>query len=267
MSLFSNITIGQYYPGNSFLHRMDPRTKILALPLLIIMALLADTPAGYIMSGGPVVLALLSAGIPPANYWQGLRPLWVILLLGLVIQCLTVPGEKLWQWGILSISREGLSLGLTLFYRLSLLIISTLLLTMTTTPMNLTTALENLLQPFKQFGVPAHELALMMTIALRFIPTLLEEAEAVMKAQQARGGSLRSGSLPQRLQALMGLLVPLLASSIRRADELATAMEARGYRGDIKRTRLKQLQYRPADIAVLAALLVLTVTIAAERWA
>ncbi|GAB6158670.1 energy-coupling factor transporter transmembrane protein EcfT [Desulfotomaculum varum] len=265
MSLFSNISMGQYYPGSSFLHRMDPRAKILALPLLIIMGLLADSPAGYVMAGGPVMLALLSAGIPPGHFWQGLRPLWIILAIGLVIQCLTVPGEKLWQWGFVSVSREGLGLGLVLFYRLSLIIISTMLLTMTTTPLNLTTALEKLLQPLKRVGVPAHELALMMTIALRFIPILLDEATLIMKAQQARGGSLRSGSLPQRLQALVAFLVPLLAGSIRRADELAIAMEARGYRGDIQRTRLKQLQYRPSDIAALTSLLILTVAIAAIR--
>ncbi|CCO07829.1 energy-coupling factor transporter transmembrane component T family protein [Desulforamulus hydrothermalis] len=266
MSLFSHISIGQYYPGSSFLHRMDPRAKILALPLLIIMGLLADGPAGYIMAGGPVVLALLAAGIPPGHFWQGLRPLWIILLIGLVIQGLTVPGAKLWQWGFISVSREGLSLGLLLFYRLSLIIISTMLLTMTTTPLNLTSALEKLLQPFKKAGVPAHELALMMTIALRFIPTLLDEATLILKAQQARGGSLKRGSLTQRLQALVAFLVPLLAGSLRRADELATAMEARCYRGDIQRTRLKQLRYRPADIAALAGLFVLTVAVAAARW-
>ncbi|SHE80197.1 energy-coupling factor transport system permease protein [Desulforamulus putei DSM 12395] len=267
MSLFSNITLGQYYPGASLLHRMDPRAKILALPLVMIMVLLADGTAGFIMSGIPVLLALLLAGIPPGTYWRGLKPLWAILLIGLAIQSLTYPGEKLWQWGMLSVSREGFILGMKLSYRLSLLILSTMLLTMTTTPMNLTAALEKLLQPLKKFGVPAHELAMMMTIALRFVPTLLEEAEAVMKAQQARGGSVSTGNLNQRLRASVALLVPLLAGSIRRADELAMAMEARGYRGDTGRTRLKQFKYRPVDIIVLTVLIALTIVVAADRWA
>lgn len=265
MSLFSNITIGQYYPGNSALHRMDPRAKILALPVVIVMVLLADSTVGFIASGAPVLLGLLLAGIPVGTYWRGMKLLWFILLISLVLQALTYPGEKLWQWGMISVSREGFILGLKLFYRLSLLILSTMLLTMTTTPVNLTSAMEKLLQPLKRFGFPAHELAMMMTIALRFIPTLLEEAEAVMKAQQARGGSISTGNLSQRLRASVALLVPLLAGSLRRADELAVAMEARCYRGDTGRTRLKQFQYRTIDITVLTALLISTIIVLMDR--
>lgn len=256
MSLFSNITVGQYYPGNSFIHRMDPRAKLLSMPLLIAAILLADKPLGYLVAALPVLLALASAGVPLRVFWRGMRFLWVILLISLILQAITYPGEVLWQWKLISVSREGLLLGARLIFRLGLLIFATMLLTMTTTPVNLTGALERLLAPFKRIGLPAHEIAMMMTIALRFVPTLLEEAESIMKSQQARGGSIVSGKLGQRINASVALLVPLLAGSLRRADELAVAMEARGYRGDVGRTRLKQFHYCNSDYLVLGLLAV-----------
>ncbi|MCL5780696.1 MAG: energy-coupling factor transporter transmembrane protein EcfT [Firmicutes bacterium] len=265
LSLFYNITIGQYYPGDSLLHRMDPRAKILAMPLVMASVLLAGGPVGYLAAGIPVLLALALAGIPLGTYWRGMKLLWVVLLISLVLQSLTYPGEALWQWGMIHVSREGFTLGMQLFYRLSLLILSVMIVTMTTTPVNLTAAMERLLQPFKRFGLPTHELAMMMTIALRFVPSLLEEAEAIIKAQQARGGSISTGSLNRRLQASVALLVPLLAGSLRRADELAVAMEARCYRGDTGRTQLKQFKYRLPDIIVLGVLLTSAIAVAATR--
>lgn len=266
MSLFSNITIGQYYPGNSIIHRLDPRTKLIAVPLLVVGVLLANSPISYLAGGLPILLALVIAKIPLISFWRGMKFLWVLLLISLVLQLVSYPGEVMWQWGIISISREGLTMGVRLVYRLSLLVLAAMLLTMTTTPVNLTGALERLLQPFKRFGLPAHELAMMMTIALRFVPTLLEEAEAVTKAQQARGGSLSTGTISQRLKASVALLVPLLAGSLRRADELAIAMEARCYRGDYQRTRLKQFHYRPLDYLVLFVTLASLSTVAVVRW-
>ncbi len=266
MSFFSNITVGQYYPGNSLVHRLDPRAKLLAMPLIMAGVLLAQGPVGYLAAGLPILFGYAMAKVPLTALWRGMRFLWIFLIISLVLQAVTYPGETLWEWGIITVSREGLSLGLRLIYRLVLLVLAAMLLTMTTTPVNLTGAMEKLLQPLKRLGVPVHELAMMMTIALRFVPTLLEEAEVVMKAQQARGGSLTTGSLEKRLGATIALLVPLLAGSLRRAEELAIAMEARCYRGDNGRTRLKQFQYRYLDFLVLLILFAFTILVGVERW-
>lgn len=267
MSLFSNITVGQYYPGNSLLHRLDPRAKLLAMPLIMAGVLLAQGPIGYLVASIPILMGFALAKVPITALWRGMRFLWIFLIISLILQAVTYPGETLWEWGIITISREGLFLGLRLIYRLVLLVLAAMLLTTTTTPVNLTGALEKLLNPLKRLGVPVHELSMMMTIALRFVPTLLEEAEVVMKAQQARGGSLTTGSLERRLRASIALLVPLLAGSLRRAEELATAMEARCYRGDNGRTRLKQFQYRYLDFITLVCLLTTTIIVVLERWA
>lgn len=261
MSLFSNITVGQYYPGNSIIHRMDPRAKLLALPIIVASVLFASQPLDYLVAAVPVLLALAIAKVPLAAFLRGMKFLWLFLLIGLILQSISYPGETLWQWGFVTISREGLFLGLRLVYRLSLLIISTMLITMTTTPVNLTGALEKLLNPLKPIGLPVHELAMMLTIALRFIPTLLEEAEVIMKAQQARGGDIAAGKLGQRVKASVALLVPLLAGSLRRADDLAVAMEARCYRGDQGRTRLRQYQYKRMDLVILLLVLATLATV------
>lgn len=266
MSFFSNITLGQYYPGHSPLHRLDPRAKLLAMPLIIAGVLLAQGPIGYLIASLPLIFGYAVAKVPLTTLWRGMRFLWIFLFISLVIQSITYPGEPLWEWGIISISREGLLLGLRLIYRLALLVLAAMLLTTTTTPVNLTGAMEKLLKPLKRIGVPVHELAMMMTIALRFVPTLLEEAEVVMKAQQARGGSFTTGSWEKRLKAATALLVPLLAGSLRRAEELAIAMEARCYRGDNGRTRLNQYQYCYLDYVTLISLLTVTSIVGLERW-
>lgn len=265
MSLFSNITVGQYIPGNSLVHRLDPRAKLLAMPLLVAAVLTANRPLGYLVAALPVLLAVLTASIPLRFFWRGMRFLWVILVISLILQALSYPGEELWRWKIFSVSREGLMLGAKMIFRLGILILSAMLLTMTTTPVNLTGAMEKLLSPLKKIGVPAHELAMMMTIALRFVPTLLEEAEAITKSQQARGGSITSGRFSQRLRASVALLVPLLAGSLRRAEELATAMEARCYRGDVGRTRLKQFKYQAIDYGVLIFLAMTFIVVLANH--
>ncbi|MEG6523390.1 energy-coupling factor transporter transmembrane component T family protein [Desulfotomaculum sp. 1211_IL3151] len=261
MSLFSNITVGQYYPGNSIIHRMDPRAKLLALPIIVASVLFAKQPLDYPVAALPVLLALAFAKVPLTAFLRGMKFLWIFLLIGLIVQSISYPGETLWQWSLFKVSREGLFLGLRLVYRLGLLIISTMLITMTTTPVNLTGALEKLLNPFKSMGLPVHELAMMLTIALRFIPTLLEEAEVIMKAQQARGGDIASGKLGQRVKASVALLVPLLAGSLRRADDLAVAMDARCYRGDQGRTRLRQYRYKRMDRVILLLVLATLVTV------
>ncbi|WP_003544666.1 energy-coupling factor transporter transmembrane component T family protein [Desulfotomaculum nigrificans] len=266
MSLFSNAVIGQYYPGDSLVHRLDPRAKLLAIPLMVAATMLADNPTGYLVAAVPVLLLTVLAQIPPRVLWQGMKFLWVILLISLVLQVMSYPGESLWQWGIISISREGLAAAGKLMYRLILLILAAMLLTMTTTPVNLTGGLEKLLQPFKRIGLPAHELAMMMTIALRFVPTLLQEAEIVRQAQQARGGSLTTGNLQQRMRAAVALMVPLLAGSLKRADELAVAMEARCYRGDYRRTKMRQFKFSGHDYMAIIISAAALLVVLWERW-
>lgn len=266
MSFFSNITIGQYYPGHSIVHNLDPRAKLLVVPLIAAAALMANGTLGYLAAALPVITALVVAKIPLRALLRGMKFLWIILTISFILHAISHPGETIWEWTIFIVTREGLMNGFKLVYRLTLLVVTGMLLTMTTTPVNLTGGLERLLGPFKRIGIPAHELAMMMTIALRFVPTLLEEAETITKAQQARGGSIASGSFSQRIKASIALLVPLLAGSLRRAEELATAMEARCYRGDIRRSSLKQFKYCVVDYVVFLIALTTLVTVGVDRW-
>ncbi|MDO7788893.1 energy-coupling factor transporter transmembrane component T family protein [Desulforamulus aquiferis] len=266
MSLFSNITIGQYYPGNSLVHRLDPRAKLLTVPIIAAAALLSNGMVGYLTVAIPVIIALLIAQIPLGAFLRGMKFLWIILTISFVLHAISHPGEIIWEWSLFTVTREGLINGLRLIYRLTLLIVTGMLLTMTTTPVNLTGGLERLLTPFKKVGIPAHELAMMMTIALRFVPTLLEEAEAITRAQQARGGSITTGSFSSRVRASVALLVPMLAGSLRRAEELATAMEARCYRGDVKRTSLKQFTYTSRDYTVFILAISTLIIVGVDRW-
>ncbi len=247
MPTFRSITIGQYIPGESLLHRLDPRTKILVTCFLVVGLFFIDSFLGYGLAALYIGLAVLRSGIPPRYLFRGLRPVIAIILLTFLLNCFMTEGEILWQWGFLTLTREGLSRGGMLAIRLILLIVGTSILTLTTSPIALTDGLESLLRPGKRLGIPAHELAMMMTIALRFIPTLLEETEKIMKAQMARGADFESGNLLQRAKSLLPLLVPLFVSAFRRADELAVAMEARCYRGGEGRTKLNQLAFRWAD--------------------
>lgn len=266
MSLFSTITIGQYYPGNSIVHKMDPRAKLLAVPVIAAGILLANAPLGYLIAAIPVLSALLIAALPMRPILRGMRFLWILLVISSIFHAISYPGEVIWQWAIFEVSREGIYSGLRLSFRLIMLIVTGMILTMTTTPVDLTRGLERLLTPFKRIGVPAHELAMMMTIALRFVPTLLEEAEAITRAQQARGGSILSGFLGQRIRASVALLVPLLANSLRRAEELATAMESRCYRGDVNRTSLKQFCFTAVDSTVLVFVISILFVVIVARW-
>jgi energy-coupling factor transport system permease protein len=248
---FRSITIGQYIPGESLLHRLDPRTKILITGFLVIGLFFIDSFLGYGLAALYIAVAVLRSDIPARYLFRGLRPVIVIILLTFVLNTFMTEGEVLWQWKFLTLTREGLSRGGMLAIRLILLIIGTSILTLTTSPIALTDGLESLLRPGKKIGIPAHELAMMMTIALRFIPTLLEETEKIMKAQMARGADFESGNLLQRAKSLLPLLVPLFVSAFRRADELAIAMEARCYRGGEGRTKLNQLAFQLVDYLTL----------------
>lgn len=251
MASFTSITIGQYLPGSSYIHRLDPRTKLLVTVLLIVVLFLVDTFVGYGLITAYVLLAFWLSQVPIKYVLRGLRPIIFIIVLTLTLNVFMTPGEILWQWRFLTVTKEGLVKGAMMGARLILLITGTSLLTLTTSPIALTDGIESLLRPGRRIGIPAHELAMMMSIALRFIPTLLEETEKIMKAQMARGADFESGNLLRRAKSLIPLLVPLFVSAFRRADELATAMEARCYRGGEGRTKLKQLRYTRLDYVAL----------------
>ncbi|NLZ51694.1 MAG: energy-coupling factor transporter transmembrane protein EcfT [Thermoanaerobacteraceae bacterium] len=243
------ITIGQYIPGNSLVHRLDPRTKIIITLAYMILLFALNNFYGYIFPVVFLILATILSRIPVRYLLKGLKPLIFIITLTFILNSFMIKGRVIYELGPLDITYEGLSQGAFMAIRLILLITGTSLLTLTTSPISLTDGIERLLSPFKKIGVPAHELAMMMTIALRFIPTLLEETDKIMKAQMARGADFESGNLINRAKNLVPLLVPLFISAFRRADDLAMAMEARCYRGGENRTRLKELKMTLLDIA------------------
>ena len=249
------LTIGQYFPGTSVIHRLDPRTKILAVVLLSVMIFLPKAWPGYAVTVAFSLLAVVLSQVPIKYILRGLRPILIILAITVVFNAFLTPGTPVWHYGRLMITREGLVLSAVATVRLVLLVVTASLLTLTTSPIQLTDGLERLLRPLSPLGVPAHELALMMTIALRFIPTLADEADRIMRAQMARGADMQSGSLVNRIKALIPIMVPLFVAAFRRADELATAMEARGYRGGKGRTRMKELLFAGSDYVAWVVLL------------
>lgn len=265
MELSRFVTIGQYVPRESPVHRLDPRTKIAAVTAFMVVIFVVRDFVGY----GLLTLFLLGiialARVPLGFVLRGLRPIVFLLLLTVVLNVFFSGMDggtvvfRLWR---LTATREGIIRALFIAYRLILLVGVTSLLTFTTSPVELTDGIERLLRPFRRVGVPAHELAMMMTIALRFIPTLLEETEKIMKAQMARGAVFDRGGALRRARALVPVLVPLFVSAFRRADELALAMEARCYRGGDKRTRMRELHFAPRDAAALVVTVVVSVLFA-----
>ncbi|SFL94884.1 energy-coupling factor transporter transmembrane component T family protein [Pelosinus propionicus] len=245
--MLTDIMLGQYFPGNSILHLLDPRTKIISTILFISSIFLAENYQAYSILAAFIVSIIALAAIPPTMILRSLKPLWIIIILTLLIHIFTTPGSIIYKIGPLAATQEGVRQGLFMTIRLVFLIVVSSLLTFTTSPIALTDGIERLLNPFKKIGLPAHELAMMMTIALRFIPTLLEETDKIMKAQMARGADFTSGNILRRARNMIPLLVPLFISAFRRADELATAMEARCYRGGHQRTRMKELQITTRD--------------------
>lgn len=246
--MITDITLGQYLPGTSFIHQLDPRTKILSTVLFIGSVFLAEKSVSYGIITLFLLFIVLLSQVPLRFIVRSLRPLWIIIVLTFGVHIFTTPGNVLYSVGPVIITEEGVHQGLLMTSRLVYLIIVSSLLTYTTSPLALTDGIEKILNPFKAIGVPAHELAMMMTIALRFIPTLLEETDRIMKAQIARGAEFSSGNILKRAKSLVPLLVPLFISAFRRADELATAMESRCYRGGQNRTRMKELALGPKDV-------------------
>lgn len=251
MRMFRSVTIGQHIPGDSIIHRLDPRTKILSAIVLIVLLFLVKGFVGYGLVALGIALVIRASRIPWKFVIRGVRPLLVILMLTLTLHLFMTEGRVIFQIWFLKVTWEGLFRGLMMGTRLILLIVGTSMLTLTTSPMQLTDGIETLLKPGKKIGIPAHELAMMMTIALRFIPTLLEETEKIMKAQMARGADFQTGGIMQRAKSLIPLLVPLFVNAFRRADDLAIAMEARGYRGGEGRTKLRELKFERLDVLSL----------------
>ncbi len=246
-----DITLGQYFPGHTILHRMDPRTKILLTTLYIVALFLCKQVVSYALVIAVLAGAVAISHVGLKSIVRGMRPVLIIVILTAVLNLFYTPGQELWRWGFLRITVEGIWAAVFMVLRITLLITCTFLLTYTTSPILLTDGLEKLLSPLKHLRFPVHELAMMMSIALRFIPTLIEETDKIMSAQRARGADFDSGNLIQKAQTLVPLLVPLFISAFRRADELAVAMECRCYHGGEGRTRMRQLHFQRADCAAL----------------
>ncbi len=262
-----NMVIGQYYPAQSVIHRLDPRVKLVATFAYIILLFAVNSLLGY----GLVVLFLAGvialSKVPPGFMFRGLKGIMFILIFTVVLNAFFTGGTHiLWRFGFLTLTMEGVETAVKMGLRLVLLVTGSSVLTLTTSPIALTDGIEFLLKPFKKLGVPAHEIAMMMTIALRFIPTLMEEMDKIMKAQMARGADFDTGGLLKKAKSLIPLLVPLFVSAFRRADELAMAMEARCYRGDVNRTRMKALKLASLDYKAMVLLVLWGVLVMATRW-
>jgi len=254
--MLGNISLGRYYPGQSILHRLDPRTKILASVLVMVLIFLVQTAIPMLLVGLLTILLVVLSRVPVRLVLNGLKPMLFILVFAFVLNLLTVRGIVWLQIGPLTITDQGFYTALRMAARLAFLILdTTLLLTLTTTPMMVSDALENLLGPLKKIKFPAHEMAMMMSIALRFVPTLLEETDKIMKAQSSRGADYDTGGLISKARGLVSVLIPLFVSAFKRAEDLAVAMEARCYRGGEGRTRLKILRYSRTDLGFVLGLL------------
>ncbi|NLB91422.1 MAG: energy-coupling factor transporter transmembrane protein EcfT [Clostridiales bacterium] len=265
--MFENITLGQYYPGNSLIHQMDPRAKILLTILFMVMVFLVPHPIGYLIPLCYILLIIKISHIPFSFLLKGLKSLRFILLFTFILNLFFSAGSTvLVKFWFITLTKEGLLNAIHFSLRLIFLLIGTSLLTLSTPPVALTDGIELLLSPLRVIRFPAHELALMMTIALRFIPDLMQEANKIMKAQMARGADFESGNIIARAKAMIPLLVPLFVSAFRRAGDLSMAMEARCYHGSENRTRLRVLKLSKIDwIASMISLLFLAAIIVERR--
>lgn len=265
--MFKDITLGQYFPGNSVIHRLDARTKILLMMLYIVEIFLIKDIWLFAPAAAFALGVTLLARVPVKYVLNALKPLRFLLVFMFVINLVFVHGEKvLFEFWVIRVTEESVAQAVYLLLRLMLLVIGTSLMTLTTSPISLTDGIERMLSPLKRIKFPAHELAMMMTIALRFIPTLIEEADKITKAQLARGADFESGGVIKRAKNMIPVLVPLFVSAFRRADELAMAMESRCYHGGEGRTRMRVLRLGRNDaIAAAACLGLLSLIIVAQR--
>ena len=261
--MIRDITLGQYYPTKSVLHRLDPRTKFIGTLLFVLSLFLFHTFPGYGVATVFLVCIIVLSRVPVSFMFRGLKAIFLILLITVVFHIFLTPGRVLWQTGFVKITYEGLMQAGKMAIRLIYLVVGSSIMTLTTTPNQLTDGLESLMRPLNYVKVPVHEVSMMMSIALRFIPIMMEETDKIMKAQIARGADFESGNLLQKAKGLIPLLVPLFVSAFRRANDLAMAMEARCYHGGEGRTQMKPLQYKGRDyIAYGMVLAYLAVSIA-----
>ncbi|MDR2360618.1 MAG: energy-coupling factor transporter transmembrane protein EcfT [Oscillospiraceae bacterium] len=252
--MLKNVTLGQYFPGSSIIHRLDPRTKLILTLVYIVVLFLCTGPSGYAICLIALCVCIGISQIKPKLILRGMKPLIIVIVITGLLNIFYTRGETvLLSFWVLTVTAEGIRNAVFMTLRILMLVSGTFLMTYTTSPLALTDAMESLMNPLKKLKMPVHELSMMMSIALRFIPTLIEETDKIMSAQKARGADFESGNLLQKAKALLPLLIPLFISAFRRADELAVAMEARGYHGGEGRTKMKQLRYMSCDAAAFTA--------------
>lgn len=260
--MMDKLIFGRYIPGDSLIHRLDPRTKLLGAIWFIIIIFLANNWLSYVVLIAFVLTAVKLSGINPKFFINGVKPLIWLILFTVILQILFTSGQTIWfRFGPVVISQEGVLNGVFIFFRFVLIIFMSTILTLTTMPLSLTDAIEFLLRPFAAIKVPVHEIALMLSIALRFVPTLMDETEKIMNAQRARGIDFGEGNIYEQMKSIVPLLIPLFVSSFNRAEELATAMEARGYKGGEGRTKYRKLAWEGRDTAVMIAFALLSVVL------
>ena len=254
--MIRDITLGQYYQADSLLHRLDPRVKLIATFVYVISLFVVDNLIGYGICFLFLVLAIGLSKVPVKFMLRGMKAILFLLIITVIFNLFLTPGETLIQFWVLKITKEGLKMAFTMAMRLSMLIVGSSVMTLTTTPNNLTDGLESVMKPLKKIKVPVHEIAMMMSIALRFIPILLEETDKIMKAQIARGADFESGNIFKKAKSMVPLLVPLFISAFRRANDLAMAMEARCYQGGEGRIKMKPLIYKKRDVSAYVIVVV-----------
>jgi energy-coupling factor transport system permease protein len=260
--MLEKMIFGRYIPGNSFVHKLDPRSKLSFVFLFIIGVFLANNTVTYAVLLAFTLVVILSSRIRLYFLFNGLKPILFLIIFTLLMHIFfTKEGALLVDWKFIKIYEEGLRQGIFISIRFLVLVLLTSILTLTTSPISITDGMEDLLGPFKRFKLPVHELALMMSISLRFIPTLMDETDKILKAQLARGSDISTGSIKQRIRAVIPLLVPLFVSAFKRAEDLAVAMEVRGYRGGGGRTRYRQLKWHWRDTTIMVLLAVLVVVL------
>lgn len=260
--MMEKMIFGRYIPGNSFIHKLDPRSKLLFVFLFIAIVFIANNAITYVMLLAFTLVTVLFSRIRLYFLINGLKPILFLLIFTFLLHIFfTKEGELLFKWQFISVYEEGLKQGIFISVRFLVLVFTTSILTLTTSPISITDGMEMLLKPFKRFKLPVHELALMMSISLRFIPTLMDETDKILKAQMARGSDISSGPVKERIKAVVPLLIPLFVSAFKRAEDLAVAMEVRGYRGGEGRTRYRQLKWHWRDSFILILLGIFALTL------
>lgn len=266
MKMLDKLLLGRYLQGDSFIHRLDPRTKFLATFLFIIIVFLANNWLTYFILAIFTMIALLASKIPMSFFWNGVKPLlWVILFTVVLQMVFTTGGDVYVEWAFIKITSYGVINAIFIFLRFMFIIFISTLMTLTTPPLQIADAMESIMKPLGKIGVPVHEIALMLSIALRFVPTLMDEAQKIMNAQRARGVDFGEGNLFEQMKAIIPILIPLFVSSFNRAEDLATAMEARGYQGGTGRSKYRVLTYDKIDGIAATSLVILTIALVLFR--